>query len=682
MMQKIPLVTVITPSFNQGKYIEETILSVLNQEYPNIEYIVMDGGSTDGTVDILKKFSNRITWFSEKDKGQTDAINKGFRLAKGDILAYLNSDDTYLPGAIDRAVRYLTIENPDAKFVYGEGYHISAEGKIIERYPTESFNYRRLAETCFICQPTTFWKREVIEKIGFFDENLHYAMDYDYWIRIAKQYGTLWSISEYLANSRFYMETKTMSKRLEAHAEILKVVRNHYGRGNVPSTWIYAYAGIYMDRLVSRETKIKNLLFILGMTIIAGLKFLKYNHFIPLSEFKRWICFYIDAVIQKRSHDSLLKIGIDISLTIGEKAGIGHYTANLVDALARIDKKNQYMLYPFFYFIYHPDFKSASVPHQKNFHIRYNKLPKRIIDRLWHSSIPKKWMLGYVDVLHSTTFCSPLDHYGKLIVTIYDISFLTFPECHLEANRQHCLASTLDAIMYADKIITISNHGKEELIKYFNVDPDKVGVTHLAAKDIFTPRGQEEQDRVLVKYHIPRNFIFFVGSSEPRKNIVTLIRAYVNLPESIQNNYPLIIAGGKGWLNSDVDALIASQPSNHIFRLGYVSEQDLPALYSAAMVFVYPSLYEGFGLPILEAMSCGTPVITSNTSSMPEIGGDAALYINPTDVQQLTTLLLEVISDDDLRKELSWKGIERAKEFSWEKTARETLKIYENLYHQ
>ena len=295
-MPELPLVTIVTPSYNQGRFIEETILSVLNQDYPNIEYIVMDGGSTDQTLDILKKYENRLSWYSEKDKGQTDAINKGLRLAKGEILAYLNSDDTYFPGAITRAVHYLTTENPDSPFVYGEGYHITAEGTIIERYPTEPFDFQRLAETCYICQPTTFWKRDIIEKIGLFDENLHYAMDYDYWIRIAKQYGTLGYIKEYLANSRLYQETKTMSKRVEAHEEILNVIRKQYGRGNIPSKWIYAYAHIYMERLISRRTKPKNALFVLGMTTMAALKFLQYNHVIPLSDIKRWKAWYIDSV--------------------------------------------------------------------------------------------------------------------------------------------------------------------------------------------------------------------------------------------------------------------------------------------------------------------------------------------------------------------------------------------------
>jgi glycosyltransferase involved in cell wall biosynthesis len=375
-----------------------------------------------------------------------------------------------------------------------------------------------------------------------------------------------------------------------------------------------------------------------------------------------------------------MKIGIDISLTVGEKAGVGYYTANLVDALAKIDRINEYLLYPFFYYIYHPDFKTAIAPHQKNFYLHYEKIPKKIIDRLWYSRVPRKWILGNVDILHSTTFCAPRDHYGKLIVTIYDISFLTLPECHTETNRRHCLNGTLDAVKFADRIIAISNHGKQELIKYFDIDPDRIVVTHLAAKDIFVPCGVEEQNRVLEKYGISPHFIFTIGSFEPRKNIGTLIRAYVNLPEIVKKKHPLVIGGGKGWLNSDVDTLIASQASDRILRIGYVDEQDLPALYSAAAVFVYPSLYEGFGLPILEAMSCGAPVIASNTSSMPEIGGNAALFFDPADVRQLTAILLEVTGNENLRKELCRKGRERSGQFSWEKTAKETLKIYEALY--
>jgi glycosyltransferase involved in cell wall biosynthesis len=237
-----PLVSIVTPSYNQGRYIEETIHSVLNQNYPKLEYIVVDGGSSDHTVEILKKYEGRLTWISEKDRGQADAINKGFRMAKGEIVAWLNSDDTYLPGAVPQAVRYFEA-HPEVGMLYGEGYHIDEDGDLIERYYTEPFDYQRLSEVCFICQPTVFLRAEVIRAVGPLDITLDYCMDYEYWMRIAKRFR-IGYLGAYLANSRLHVDTKTLSKRVEVHQETLQVVKRHYGQ--VPMRWINAYAHVYL----------------------------------------------------------------------------------------------------------------------------------------------------------------------------------------------------------------------------------------------------------------------------------------------------------------------------------------------------------------------------------------------------------------------------------------------------
>ncbi|MDD6070067.1 MAG: glycosyltransferase, partial [Clostridiales bacterium] len=233
-----PLVSVVTPSYNQGKFIETTIKSVLAQDYPNLEYIVMDGGSSDETISILQKYSDKIRWYSEKDRGQADAVNKGIRLAKGKIIGWLNSDDTYLEGAVSEMVDYLKT-HPDTDMVYGEGYYTDKDGNITERYLTEKYNRKRLAEMCIICQPTAFFTKEIVERVGMLDVEHQLSMDYELWMRIAKV-GKIAYIPDYIATSRMYEENKTLSRRKEVYEETCKAVKKHYGY--VPINWIDGYA--------------------------------------------------------------------------------------------------------------------------------------------------------------------------------------------------------------------------------------------------------------------------------------------------------------------------------------------------------------------------------------------------------------------------------------------------------
>ncbi|MCI9218163.1 MAG: glycosyltransferase [Lachnospiraceae bacterium] len=234
----LPLVSVITPSYNQGEFIKATIDSVLNQDYPNIEYLVMDGGSTDNTVEVLKSYGNRIQWVSEKDLGQADAVNKGIRRAKGQIIGWLNSDDTYLESAISKMVSYMKT-HPDTDMVYGEGYYTDKEGNVVERYLTEKYDVQRLAEMCIICQPTAFFTKEIVEKAGMLDVEHQLSMDYELWMRMAKL-GKIAYIPEYIATSRMYEENKTLSRRKEVFEETCKAVKKHYNY--VPISWIDGYA--------------------------------------------------------------------------------------------------------------------------------------------------------------------------------------------------------------------------------------------------------------------------------------------------------------------------------------------------------------------------------------------------------------------------------------------------------
>jgi len=214
MTKKWPKISIITPSFNQAEFIERTIKSVLSQDYPNLEYIVMDGGSTDGTVEILKKYSQKIIWRSEKDKGQGDAINKGLKLARGEILGYLNSDDVLAPGAL-KAVADFLVKNPKKMWVFGKCRIIDEKDKEMRKSITayknfwlERYHYSTLLVLNYISQPAVFWRREAYEKIGEFDTNEYWELDYDYWLRLGKRYQP-GLINQYLANFRVHQKAKT-----------------------------------------------------------------------------------------------------------------------------------------------------------------------------------------------------------------------------------------------------------------------------------------------------------------------------------------------------------------------------------------------------------------------------------------------------------------------------------------
>jgi glycosyltransferase involved in cell wall biosynthesis len=243
-----PLVTIITPSLNQGRFIEGTIRSVLAQNYTPVEHRIYDAGSTDETPAILARYRDRVQAVIAPDRGQADAVNRGFREAQGEIVGWLNSDDVYLPGAISTAVAYL-MAHPACAMVYGNGYHIDAQGNRLDDYPTGPIV--GLRDRCGICQPTTFMRLETVAAVGYLDSELHYCMDYDLWLRLAARYE-VGQIPAYLACTRLHADCKTVADRFPMMRET--VLMTYHRLGATPLFYLYGYANLLVtERLATRR---------------------------------------------------------------------------------------------------------------------------------------------------------------------------------------------------------------------------------------------------------------------------------------------------------------------------------------------------------------------------------------------------------------------------------------------
>ncbi len=280
-MDGAPLVSIVTPVYNLAGYIEETARSVLAQDYPHIEYIIMDGGSTDGTLEILNRYRDRLRIVSAPDEGTADAINRGFRLSRGEIFAFLNADDTYLPGAVRAAVEYLAA-HPDAGGVYGDANWIAADGRPLGPYPTREFDPAALAEECFICQPACFLRRQVFEQAGMLDTQLHCSFDYDLWIRIAR-FSRLGYLKRPLANSRMRRENKTLRQRELVFRESIALLKRHFGYA--PFCWVYSYTAFLLDRRDQFFEPLRPSLTKLLVSLPLGLR---YNPRHPLRVIREW----------------------------------------------------------------------------------------------------------------------------------------------------------------------------------------------------------------------------------------------------------------------------------------------------------------------------------------------------------------------------------------------------------
>ena len=367
-----------------------------------------------------------------------------------------------------------------------------------------------------------------------------------------------------------------------------------------------------------------------------------------------------------------MTIGIDGNeANVANKVGISEYAYELLLEFNKLASKRKDLKFS----IYLKDFPRGDMPSTSLFWQYKVVGPKKFWTRV---GLPLALFSknDKPDVFFSPTHYGPKFSPMQTAISIMDLSFLHFPSLFIKKDLYQLTNWTKASALKAKKIFTISDFSKSDIIKSYKVSEGKVVVTHLGIKPTLGTKVLNMTD-LNKKFGIKGKYILFVGTLQPRKNITKLIEAFSKLK---QNDISLVIVGKKGWLYDEILAAPTKYDVKERTKfLEFVSNEDLPSLYKNALCFVLPSLYEGFGLPVLEAMKFGCPVITSNVSSLPEAGGDAALYFDPENVDDISKKIEEIISDEKLRQDMIKKGYNQIKKFSWEKTAKETLSVLEEM---
>jgi glycosyltransferase involved in cell wall biosynthesis len=368
-----------------------------------------------------------------------------------------------------------------------------------------------------------------------------------------------------------------------------------------------------------------------------------------------------------------MRIALDGMQLASPLTGVGHYTLELAKAMALAAPCDTFTLVS--------PLPSQPIENQLPANLSQHTLQRRFLNRRWWSvGLPLYLKRESFDLFHGTNYEIPLWSKLPSVVTIHYLSLLLHPEAHERRLVRRARWRLPLMARRASKIITPTNSVKSEVCEKLAIIAERVVVTPEAPRSEFKRREDADVRAVRNRLGIKDDFLLFVGTLEPRKNLFRLLEAFERVSRETSLSPQLVIAGGEGWLMENLSSVIVQKGVQDRVRLtGYLKDDDLCALYSSCKTFIYPSLYEGFGLPPLEAMACGAPVITSGIPSITETVGDAARLVAPHDVNELSAAILELLSDEKVRRHFSEAGTERAKRFTWEKTARQTLEIYRGI---
>ena len=370
-----------------------------------------------------------------------------------------------------------------------------------------------------------------------------------------------------------------------------------------------------------------------------------------------------------------LRVGLDGYPLSEPRTGVGHYTLELARALALNFPKDQFEL------VSPKPFAGSVVEENELSNLTFVKARSSSIRGHWWSvGLPLYARRASFDLFHGTNFELPLWQHRRSVLTVHDLSTLLYPELHRQPLVRRARVRLPLAVKMATAIVTPTETVKRELCQHLKVKPEKVIAIHEAPRTVFRSVPDTESGAIRNRLGVEDDFLLFVGTLEPRKNLLTLLKALAQIVRDTSLRPQLVIAGGEGWLMSETESIVKSSGiSERLLFTGYLQDEGLRALYSSCKAFIYPSIYEGFGLPPLEAMACGAPVIASRIAALQEVLGDAAILIDPLDNDSLARAIVDLFERDQRCQEMRSAGLEHAARFSWDQTARLTHEVYERV---
>jgi len=675
-----PKVSICIPTYNREVFLKKTIESIVGQTYKDYEIVIVDDGSTDGTAEMIKREGYPVRYFWQENSGDAAARNKLIEVARGRYISFLDSDDLLPSDAIEKMVNALP-DNGEDVIVYGPYIAINQFGDEVPRKKKKLYSgyiASNLFENILVHSCGSMFPTNLLRRANGFDTSLRVCSDYDLWLRLSLQCRFI-AVPSPLFKRRRHMGNLSQPSFANRMTEF-KVLENfYYNRGGhkaVPflrAMRRLSKEGYRAGRAAIREG-LKN-----QACLLLKQAFLRYPSIKVLLWWAVALTIADDKHLTKRIRPGKLRVAFDINPTLVNRySGFYAVGKGLLDGFEQLDEKPEYLL---FYSRQYSDeanrIKSSLGDWAK---LKPTLSKMRWLKDIWSiSKFPKlEFYTKDFDIYHGLHHMMPPTR-GKIrVMTVHDLRRYVLPDLYVKSK----LGPFELAVNRADHFIAVSESTKKDLCNIFGVPRDKVDVVHLAASYVFDSIGESEKistKKLLSdKYDIClENYLIVFSSPDKRKNIGRIINAFMMSQQKMRKNFKLVIVGNLPKDDKIFKELAVNDISDSVLITGPID--DIKDIFSCADGLVFASLYEGFGIPILEAFGCGVPVITSDRSSMPEVAGDAALLVDPYDISAVSQAMIELSNNDALRKDLIERGYLRDRKFTWKQSAEKTLQVYKKL---